>query len=77
MTHLASTYLDISRIHLWRRFWTFLAMRKPSYGEACDTMRLLEGHERTECGKILPFKRKANGQCDQRAGVILPAQTES
>lgn len=45
------------KIHLWRQFWRHMAGRKPSYREACDTMRLLEGHKHTEVGKILHFKR--------------------
>lgn len=49
---------DLSHIYLWARFWKFLGMRKPSYREACDTLRVLEGETRTMVGKVLPFTRK-------------------
>lgn len=49
---------DVSKIYLWKRFWKFMSGRKPHYREACDTLRLIEGHTHTQVGKILimPFK---------------------
>lgn len=57
MTHLASTYFDVSKLYLWKRFWKFMAGRHPSYQQACDTMRLIEGETHTLVGKVLYFKR--------------------
>lgn len=47
---------DMSNIYMWPRFWKYLCQRKPDYCHACDVLSVLEGHNHTVFGKILPFK---------------------
>lgn len=48
--------------YLWQSFWRSVDAKKPRWGMACDTMRIIEGEFDRMQGKLLAFPIKGEEQ---------------